>query len=624
MTKPINPMLTRCSALALSTSLALMSGAVHAQSFNGQGLVVEGDAIIIEGSDTTTITVETQSAVIDWTPDDDQISNFVEIAFQDAGTTATFTNGTGISDFAVLNRILPSDVTRAIRLDGNIVSQIQDGMGTVTGGTVFFYTPGGIVIGPNASIDVGALGLTTAAPVTDGDGNFIIGDQVQFQQSRNDVAIQVEAGAQINALNEGSYVALFAPRIGQFGDINLNGQAALVAGEAGTITFSPDGLFDIEVTIGTEQFNAIDHRGSTGGPASSGAGDNHRAYLVAVAKNDAISMAINGGSELGFDVAGAASMDGNTVVLSSGYNIVDGQIDGLQAGGNVGGITINTDQFSPTPDVIFTSALDARASGQISGFITNDLTFEGDTQIAAEAVSLTVQNDPFGPNPSISGNVIARGDLAFLADTAGTFGDVGSALLDFRGGSSLQVDGSLVIASNAFFDTNGDGEVRSEFARLFVDEASIVTIGDDLIVDASVDLEGGRTPVTAQAGFASVFVDTGGSVSVGGATRIRSDAFGPDGFAGNGNSAELSINQGGSFTTGELNISADAFGGVDIGAGGGDANAGQAQISVFGSGSQLIVTNPNFTGQQSEGDLNFLSSRALAGDGVTENGGNAS
>ncbi|MEM7700674.1 MAG: hypothetical protein AAF251_01935 [Pseudomonadota bacterium] len=624
MTKPINPMLTRCSALALSTSLALMSGVAHAQSFNGQGLVVEGDAIITEGSDTTTITVETQSAVIDWTPDDNAIANFAEIAFQDAGTTATFTNGTGVSDFAVLNRILPSDVTRAIRLDGNIVSQIQDGMGTVTGGTVFFYTPGGIIIGPNATIDVGSLGLTTAAPVTDGAGNFIVGDQVQFQQSRNDVAIQIEGGAQINALNEGSYVALFSPRIGQFGDINVNGTAALVAGEAGTMTFSPDGLFDIEVTIGTEQFNAIDHRGSTGGPASSGAGDNHRAYLVAVAKNDAISMAINGGSELGFDVAGAASMDGNTVVLSSGYNIVDGQIDGLQAGGNIGSISINTDQFSPTPNVLFTSALDARASAQISGFITNDLVFEGDTQFAAEFVTLTVQNDPFGPNPAISGNVVARGDLAFLADTNNEFGDVGSALLDFRGGSSLQVDGSLVIASNAFFDTNGDSTVRSETARLLVDETSTATIGGNLIVDASVDLEGGRTPVTAQAGFAQILVETGGSITVGGATRIRSDAFGPDGFAGNGNIAELSVNQGGNFTTGELNISADAFGGIDIGAGGGDANAGQATISLFSTGTQLTVSSPNVTGQQSEGDLNFLSSQAVAGDGVTENGGNAS
>ena len=65
MTKPINPMLTRCSALALSTSLALMSSSAYAQSFNGQGVVVEGDAFITEGSGMTTVTVETQSAVID-------------------------------------------------------------------------------------------------------------------------------------------------------------------------------------------------------------------------------------------------------------------------------------------------------------------------------------------------------------------------------------------------------------------------------------------------------------------------------------------------------------------------------------------------------------------------------
>lgn len=107
MTKSIKPMLTRCSALALSTSLAFMSGNAYAQAFNGTGTVAEGSATIVEGAGTTEVTVQSSSAVIDWTPTDNTIQNFVDIQFQDPGTTATFTNDQAITDFAVLNRILP-------------------------------------------------------------------------------------------------------------------------------------------------------------------------------------------------------------------------------------------------------------------------------------------------------------------------------------------------------------------------------------------------------------------------------------------------------------------------------------------------------------------------------------
>src|SRR3546814_3423228 len=66
-----------------------------------------------------------------------------------------------LTDFSVLNRILPSDTGRIVELNGAVVSQLQTQAGAVRGGTVAFYTPGGLIIGANATFDVGNLLLTT-------------------------------------------------------------------------------------------------------------------------------------------------------------------------------------------------------------------------------------------------------------------------------------------------------------------------------------------------------------------------------------------------------------------------------------------------------------------------------
>ncbi|MGN6497106.1 MAG: hypothetical protein ACTHK5_07170 [Tsuneonella sp.] len=334
-----------CSVFALATALAAAPAA--AQSFQGSSTVVFGGASVIQGSGTTNVDVTTPSAVIDWTPSDTAISNGAPINFQPAGTTATFNGVNG--DFALLNRIVPTDTTRPIVFDGNVISQIQTGAGAVRGGTVFFYSPGGILVGSNAVFDVGNLGLTTAPPVVDASGNWYTGNQVQFAQADSASYVSIQPGAQITASQQGSYVAAFAPHIYQGGTIFTNGQAALVAAEAGTITFSPDGLFDIQVTVGTDGQGGIgiDHTGTTTGGASTGAGDNRRIYMVAVPKNTLLQMTFERGSSVGFDVAGAADTVGNAVVLSAGRNVTGGAING-SGGVDGGSIFINDSRTGST------------------------------------------------------------------------------------------------------------------------------------------------------------------------------------------------------------------------------------------------------------------------------------
>ena len=131
----------KVSTLALAVALVVGPTPVSAQSFNGTGSFTYGSGTIdTPDSITTNITIDTPSAVIDWTPTPDDGNSGQDIIFQAGGTFATFSSAT---DFAVLNRIDVDDMTRMIRMDGTISSLVNGS----TGGSVYFYSPSGIVLG---------------------------------------------------------------------------------------------------------------------------------------------------------------------------------------------------------------------------------------------------------------------------------------------------------------------------------------------------------------------------------------------------------------------------------------------------------------------------------------------
>jgi hypothetical protein len=224
--------------------------------------------------------------------------------------------------------------------------------------SVFFYSPGGFVVGSAATINVGNLVLSASPVIDDGQGNFITGPEntVQFGQAPNaNALITTQLGSQIGASGTDNYVAMVAPSIEHRGSITTAGQAALVAARSATINFSPDGLFDIQVTEGTDSSFGIDSYGSITGTASTGSGDNNRIYMVAVPKNQAMTMAIRTGSTLGFEIAGAADVDGNAIVLTNGRDLVDGKVDAVAAGNGAG------EDWVTIGGVTVTSALSAEA-----------------------------------------------------------------------------------------------------------------------------------------------------------------------------------------------------------------------------------------------------------------------
>ncbi len=435
----------RASMIALAVAMVAGPSPAAAQSLQGTPTVSVGSASVNEGSGTTTVTVDTDQTVIDWLPDDNAVGNFGAINFQPSGTTATFQNNIDlVGDFAVLNRINVADQTRIVALNGTINSLVNG----QTGGAIYFYSPSGFVLTGTSVINVGSLVLSASPITVNGQGQFIVNGSVEFGQAPNPNAAintvsDINGTSQISASGNGSYVALVAPTILHQGDIKTDGAAALVAAEAATINFSPDGLFNIAVTVGTDAANGIHVDGGTIGRNSATEGADHRAYLVAVAKNDAVTMLINNGGSLGFDTATSAQAgENNVVVLSGGYDIS-------------GGDQLNYSGVSEVPLTItnaaFSSNVDAKVTG---GAAVNSgqgaLTFSGDLTVIGGAKTTTGGNvliDGLNGNAlSIGGDLMAR---AFRQNAGGA--ETGLITrLGAEGGSTVTVSGSVTLDSASY------------------------------------------------------------------------------------------------------------------------------------------------------------------------------
>lgn len=560
--------LLSASGLALATALVAAGPAIRAQSFQATPTATFGSVTINTGPTTTAITVSGPSAVINWTPTDSAPTGG-PIIFQTSGTTATFSNGvSGPADFAVLNRIIPTGSNRPIQFNGEVISQIQSAVaGPRPGGTVFFYSPGGILIGSSAIFNVGNLVLTTSDLGFDAAGNFDTNGSYVFQPATVPGArISVAGGAQISASQDGSYLALVAPTIENNGRIEVNGSAALVAADAATITFSPSGLFDIEVTSGSSSSGlAMLNTGTITGPAASGI-NVHRIYMVAVPKNDALTMAIGAGSSLGFDIAGAADVDGNAIILSAGRDVIGGNVQfGASPGGGTGSANIvGSDGF-------VSSALEAHATGgaQFGSQSPDGLTFASDLFVRSTGGSAILFAEGSG-FVNVAGNVQLRGDV-FGTNPANPAVAVGADLLALDGGT-ISIAGSAVLSASAVGgftlqpDTSG-GDGIGGLARIEALNGSSISIGGDAILQAFG--EGGGSQVG----------DAGGGSGFGGIARVT---------AGGAQASLISI--GGGLETDTSGYGATGTGCVSCLSDGGRGIGGQTRIEA-NNASTITVEN---------------------------------
>jgi hypothetical protein len=542
-----NTLKARTLALALCSS-ALNHAPALGQGFDGTPTVVSGSASITGSGSTTFVDVSSPEVVIDWSVNNSGTSH----EFQAAGSTTDYSAmSVPFSDFIVLNRIIPQNGNATMVMDGSITSSINGG----AGGQLWFYTPGGFLIGQNANISVGSLVLTSSD--IDQTGGLLGGSgEIRFTGSPSNSSIVIENGAQIFASNDSgsSYVAMLAPRIVQGGTINVNGSTALIAAEQADLRFSA-GLFDVSVTVGSEDGNGIVHTGTTTGAASDGLADVQRIAMVAVPKNDAMTMLLGGA--IGYAPAAVASEDGSAVMLSAGYDLSEGAPSTL-ASGAPANISIN--------GAVFTSRVGdfdspARASGTISIGGTGSVDFDRSAYLRGDAALNVTAN---------AGQTISFDEDSILTASSGMSG--GTLTLLAGPADNTIPAGEIIAAGILMLDASGNQFLTSgtpTTANATGGTISLTAQGGEISAD-SLDI------VASASGFELANVGgsgTGGSITVSALAGGTIDAgfmsadvgaTGGDGDLGGGNGSGGSINiseQNGTLALGDLRLFATATGG---------------------------------------------------------------
>jgi hypothetical protein len=618
-------LLAGCGSAALALGLILGPAPASAQGIQANGNVTFGSATINDSvPGQTTVSVSTPTVVIDWSAREDAMGN--PLPFLPNGGTANFRNNAAaqVSQFAVLNRILPADGNLAAVIDGNVISRIFDITGAAApGGFVAFYSPTGILVGNNATFDVGQLMLTTL-DVTSGEEfrDFTeSGQTLQLVGAPGSTAqIRIQPGAQIQALADNAFFAVVAADVEMLGTARVNGSHAYVAGEVVNLTFN-NGLFNIQVPVGTAaagQVVTLD--GTVGGPSSTGVGDNHLIYAVARASSDPISMLLRG--NLGFDPAQSAGIVNGEIIISANYNVFGRTVDGGSVSDGINATFAGNSELTDVRADIFLEDFAASSSLLAIGTHRTQVTARTTaSSVAGNLIMVGRQNSELtasnGQSFTITGDVLVSAQdygvsgsglqsLEMLNATGGV------AFIDAFGGGSLRINGSALVAADAFAGAEGS---RGLVGTATAGQALIGSTGGTLVIDgdATVTARGvgpsgtsffsnALTGADARGGLAQFFSVQGGNVTLGGtllldasasatgsleiATTTASNAFG-------GNAFLNVFNGAGSITIGNgATVRANATGGDANFAGlGGTGDAGQAIVDVNGTGVIDITGN---------------------------------
>ncbi|MEQ1510116.1 MAG: hypothetical protein ABL909_06935 [Sphingopyxis sp.] len=578
----IRRQLLSCGAMAICLSTLAAHGSATAQTaFQGAGTVVSGGADINQTATLDTITVTTPQAVINWKPNDTTGTGTID--FLPDKRSARFT---GFADFTVLNRIIPvngSDVpiARMIALNGTITSDL---FGQQPGGNIWFYSPGGILVGSTGVINVGSLVLTSRDINTTG-GLFGPTGQIRFRDpaiaGTGTSRVEIAAGASITAFNgapSGSYIALVAPRIVQAGTVSVNGSVALVAAEQADIRIN-NGLFDINILAGSSDANGIVNTGRTGGPSDGSAARESRAYFVAVPKNQAMTMLLSG--TIGFETASAATLTEGGIVLSAGHNIVGGALSDSVNGNTSANIRINDTTFLNTLNGAATDAITGRpttscAPACSAGSTTGQIQFRKDTTLSARRlVDLSIGQ---------AQQIIAGGNLTMRAGANGTGGSVHLSIdsnpppsAGTSGGGLISVAGQLILdASGHGFSPNG-GVALGGSAAIDIGPGQLTSASILVRANGNGDQDDGGTGANGTGGTAFVSAGVGGTITTG----------------------DMAVEANGT-STALVDTAGSGFGGtVTVEAAGGSINVTNAlRIQALGVGQIGTTTSGNGTGGQ--------------------------
>lgn len=346
--------------LALLVMSALSLGASSVDAMPEGGVVRSGSGSVTQNGKEMTIRQDSGRLAMDWTGF--SVGKDETVRFQQPG-----------KDALALNRVTGNQQSV---IDGSLLSN----------GHVLLVNPNGVVIGKNASIDVGGL-VASTAQVKD---NFM----KEFGNSTGAFSLGgVSDGKIINEGTiqaEGGLVALHAAKVENSGTIsNTGGSAVLAAADTLTLTPDADGKLNFTVDGKTAEASALNKGAITA--------DGGTIVMTADSASDVMSTVVNN----------SGTLQARTLRKNE-----KGQI--LLEGGDKGQVEVS-------------GTLDA--SGTEAGQSAGNIKVIGEKTIVHDGTNLLARGNVDGGKIETSGDVLNLGDNLNI-DAKGVNGKAGEWLLD--------------------------------------------------------------------------------------------------------------------------------------------------------------------------------------------------
>lgn len=346
--------------LALLVMSALSLGASSVDAMPEGGVIRSGEGAVSQNGREMTIRQDSGRLAMDWTGF--SVGKDETVRFQQPG-----------KDALALNRVTGNQQSV---IDGSLLSN----------GHVLLVNPNGVVIGKNASIDVGGL-VASTAQVKD---NFM----KEFGNSTGAFSLGgVSDGKIINEGTikaEGGLVALHAAKVENSGTIsNTGGSAVLAAADTLTLTPDADGKLNFTVDGKTAEASALNKGAITA--------DGGTIVMTADSASDLMSTVVNN----------SGTLQARTLRKNE-----KGQI--LLDGGDKGQVEVS-------------GTLDA--SGMKDGQSAGNIKVIGEKTIVHDGTNLLARGNVDGGKIETSGDVLNLGDNLNI-DASGNRGSHGTWLLD--------------------------------------------------------------------------------------------------------------------------------------------------------------------------------------------------
>lgn len=382
--------------LALLVMSALSLGASSVDAMPEGGVVRSGSGSVTQNGKEMTIRQDSGRLAMDWTGF--SVGKDETVRFQQPG-----------KDALALNRVTGNQQSV---IDGSLLSN----------GHVLLVNPNGVVIGKNASIDVGGL-VASTAQVKD---NFM----KEFGNSTGAFSLGgVSDGKIINEGTikaEGGLVALHAAKVENSGTIsNTGGSAVLAAADTLTLTPDADGKLNFTVDGKAAEASALNKGAITA--------DGGTIVMTADSASDVMSTVVNN----------SGTLQARTLRKNE-----KGQI--LLEGGDKGQVEVS-------------GTLDA--SGTEEGQSAGNIKVIGEKTIVHDRTNLLARGNVDGGKIETSGDVLNLGDNLAI-DAAGVNGKHGEWLLDplevIISDSKLTYDDYTTSTGGTLTgDTSGKGTIKN-------------------------------------------------------------------------------------------------------------------------------------------------------------------